>query len=417
MTRLLFIDPDLPTQPYDDLPLTGYFGYPMGQMIPRTGWEEDADAPVVVANMKVGIYQFGNHQHLDAGGFQIYYKGPLAIDSGAYKRYGSEHDQNYYKRTIAHNALLVHDPDETFHGWRDVAPANDGGQRMPNGRSEPRDLEVLLTKGYKVGEALGQQVGPDPRIPEYSYLKGDLTDAYSDKVKDYRRAFVFLSLGDDRHPAALTVCDWVRASDPSFRKTWLLHSIEEPEIDDTCVTICLRDPEAGYCGKLVNHALLPADVSIEKTGGPGREFWVDGRNRELISPADDRVQVGAWRVEGSPSEARDVDVFLNVMQVMDADEPTVLPVEPMETDAMIGVRIACYSVWFSRTGDRLTDEVSIPGRDAGGRSAFVVTDLAEGFWTVSDDIASGPIEVTAEGGVLFFEGAREDTVLTRISGH
>ena len=78
---------------------------------------------------------------------------------------------------------------------------------MPNGRSEPRDLEVLLTKGYKVGEALGQQVGPDPRIPEYSYLKGDLTDAYSDKVKDYRRAFVFLSLGDDRHPAALTVCD------------------------------------------------------------------------------------------------------------------------------------------------------------------------------------------------------------------
>ena len=415
--KLLFIDPDLPAQPYDDLPLTGYFGYPMGQMIARTGWEEGTDAPVVVANMKVGIYQFANHQHLDAGGFQIYYKAPLAIDSGAYKRYGSEHDQNYYKRTIAHNALLVHDPGETFRSSRGIAPSNDGGQRTPNNRSEPRNLEILLSEGYRVADVLGQQVGPDFRAPEYSYLKGNLTGAYSDKVTDYKRAFVFLDLGDERHPAALIVCDWVRASDPAFRKTWLLHSIEEPEVDGAQVTICLRDSEAGYRGKLVNHTLLPAEVSIEKIGGPGREFWVDGENRELISPVDDRVQAGAWRIEVSPAEARKADLLLNVMQVMDADEPTVLPVAQLETETMIGVRIAGRCVWFSKSGERVSDDVSIAGSGTGDRSVFVVTDLAAGFWKVAGDDPSGPIEVTETGGVLRFEGGLDSYVLTRISGH
>ena len=53
-------------------------GLPYGWMIARTGWDDES----VIAEMKVNVYNFNNHQHLDAGAFQIYYKGPLAIDSG-----------------------------------------------------------------------------------------------------------------------------------------------------------------------------------------------------------------------------------------------------------------------------------------------------------------------------------------------
>ena len=83
-------------------------------MVARTGWDQDA----VIAEMKVNEYNFANHQHLDAGAFQIYYQGALAIDSGLYSgssgQYGSPHCQNYYWRTIAHNSLLVYDPQEDF---------------------------------------------------------------------------------------------------------------------------------------------------------------------------------------------------------------------------------------------------------------------------------------------------------------
>jgi heparin/heparan-sulfate lyase len=64
------------------LPMTKYFPDPAGLMIARTGWTDamQADAGDVVATMKLGGDWFGNHEHYDAGHFQIYYKGGLAID-------------------------------------------------------------------------------------------------------------------------------------------------------------------------------------------------------------------------------------------------------------------------------------------------------------------------------------------------
>ena len=115
-----------------------------------TGWGEDA----VIAEMKINEYNFVNHQHLDAGAFQIYYRGALAQDSGMYNGssggYGSPHCMNYSWRSIAHNTLLVYDPTEVFgkSGY-----GNDGGQRLPNGRSEARSLEVLQKPENGIGPA------------------------------------------------------------------------------------------------------------------------------------------------------------------------------------------------------------------------------------------------------------------------
>ena len=56
---------------------------------------------------------------------------------------------------------------------------------MPGDRWETcRSFEQLLSKDYTTGKALAHGFGPDACKPDYSYLKGDITQAYTDKVKE-----------------------------------------------------------------------------------------------------------------------------------------------------------------------------------------------------------------------------------------
>ena len=76
------------------------------------------------------------HDHLDQNHFVIYHKGYLATESGAdYTDTESPHYLNYYRRTIAHNSMLVYQPGEKFFWAENLWPAaNDGGQRMDSSR-------------------------------------------------------------------------------------------------------------------------------------------------------------------------------------------------------------------------------------------------------------------------------------------
>jgi hypothetical protein len=152
-------------------------------MVARTGWDEHS----VIAQMRVNIYNFIGHQHLDAGSFEIYYKGPLAIHSGVYQgvngAYGSPHHTNYYQRTIAHNSMLIYDPEEKFSAGRKQLD-NDGGQRLPNNWTSPRNLENMLSGTHKTGAVL---TGSARSSAAFTYLKGDLTASYSAKVREVKR--------------------------------------------------------------------------------------------------------------------------------------------------------------------------------------------------------------------------------------
>ena len=412
--EFLWSDPDLKPRPVSELPLSRYFGAPYGWMVARTGW----DAASVIAEMKVNVFNFGNHQHNDAGAFQIYYQGPLAIDSGLYEgstgAYGSTHHVNYYKRSIAHNSLLVYDPNEKFVWSRSRELRNDGGQRLPNSWQEPRTIEILTdpAKGYKTGAVLAHAFGPDPLRPSYTYLKGDITEAYSAKVQSVQRSFVFLNLGG-AVPAALVVFDRVTAADPAFRKYWLLHSMEEPSIDGQTATLMLS--ERGWRGKLVDTALLPEAVQAAKVGGPGREFDVFGENfpNAVNRGKPEDYEVGAWRVELSPGRPAATDHFLNVMQAMDR-ERTPLPVERLEAAGLVGVQVADRVVWFNRAGSRTDRPVAFSAR-GGGPLQFLVTDLAEGTWQVWRDgvIAIPAANVSAEEGALYFTGPAGSYTLRR----
>src|SRR5262249_55891607 len=131
-------------------------------------------------------------------------------------------------------------------------------------------------------------------------------------------SFVFLNLGNAAAPAALVVFDRVVAAEPSFAKAWLLHSIEEPSINDSTATIQLASH--GWSGKLRHTALLPEpdNARLEKLGGPGREFWVDGGNypNETTPPDPEKA---TWRLELTPRRPAVADLFLNVIEVLDRD--------------------------------------------------------------------------------------------------
>ena len=415
--QLLWQDFDLEGKAPDDLPLTRYSGSPFGWMIARTGWGEDA----VIAEMKVNEQFYGNHQHQDGGAFQLYYKGPLAIDSGAYHGksggYNSPHNKNYAKRTIAHNSLLVYDPEEKFPAWnyggadKSEFVGNDGGQRLPGDRWQTvPSYEALLSEEYTVGKALAHDFGPSQQTPEYSYLKGDITKAYTKKVDEVRRSFVFLNLettaGKDIDvPAALIVFDHVVAANPEFKKYWLLHSIEEPSIEGNTFTV--KRTKNGDSGMLHCSVLLPEtdDRTVTKIGGKknGQEFWVFGQNypNDPTSRKDPCNERGEWRVEISPKAPQAADCFLNVMQVADNNCKNLQQVERIDEEKVVGVKIADRTVFFSKDSHLLKGGFILTLKE---KTRLLLTDLQPGTWQVRKD---GSILMPAmdvqEAGTLYFE--------------
>jgi hypothetical protein len=431
---LVFNNPDLEPHPYSELPNTKYFPPPKGGMICRTGWNQGMSAPDMIVEMKINEWWFTNHQHLDAGAFQIYYKGALAIDSGYYQSaittvsgsanngssgYGSLYDINYDKRSIAHNIMTVYDPNESFltQRWSSYPMANDGGQRFPNYAIEVTKQSQFIdpTKGYRIGEVLGHAVGPDTLRPEFSYLKGDLKNAYSSKIEGYERSFAFLDLKDLQHPGVLIVYDRVVSSNPAFRKAWILHGLENPTIADN--RVIFKDTRTGYKGKLTLDTLMPRsdNTTITKQGGPGLEGFVDGVNYLVSIKSGGANEGGGYRVEVSPNTPSAKDYFLNVLQVGD-HTPDTAPLEPVliESATRTGVQIADRVVLFGLNRSRSAETVTFTLPE-GDLRKILVADLSAGLWQIQHNgQVSEELNVSESEGLAYFNGTGGDYRLEQI---
>lgn len=390
---MLFNAPDIEPKPHNELPWTKYFPAPLGSMIVRTGWQMGPDSPVAVVEMKGAGYQFNNHQHLDAGTFQIYYKGFLATDGGAYSglKYGTPFDWSYNKRTIAHNGMLAYDPDEQF-----AKGDNDGGQRQVNNANEPKNLKVLLEKGYHNGHILSQDFGPNKIRPYYNYLKVDLTKAYNaKKISDYKRTFCFLNFADNKRPGVLIVLDRMTCVKPETRKFWLLQSLFKPQIKGNTITIVRTDGENS--GKLVDTVLLPQtdNIKFEAIGGPGKENWVFGHNYPIPHHSD---LSNGWRTQLSPKKAARTDVFLNVLEIMDAKLSN-HPVAQIQTKALLGVKINSRIVTFPLNGQVIDKAFSLPMAESGKERQVLLTGLKPGNWSIGGKFR---VQVKSDSGTAFF---------------
>ena len=69
---------------------------------------------------------------------------------------------------------------------------------------------------------------------------------------------VTLRTGSASYPAVVVVFDRVTSTKAAFKKTWLLHSIEQPTIEGRTITVVRSGPthdnKGTYGGKLVARA-------------------------------------------------------------------------------------------------------------------------------------------------------------------
>ena len=419
---LIINNPEVKSASIENLPKSRYFGFPAAMMVARTGWDKGAASDDVVAEMKIGGVNMNGHQHLDAGHFQIYYKGILASDSGVYQglkndtsvggtTYGSDHYYGYMVKSIAHNTMLINDPSESD-GTGGRWDVNDGGQRIVASRSEPWEITDVTEdlEEYEVSKTVGKEIDPEnPVDPYYTYVKGDLTNAYSSKVKDFKRSFMFLNLFDDEVPAALIVFDKVTSANPSFKKTWLLHGVEEPTVNgmQTVFARTYQSPVTpnGYNGKMTVDTLLPAenDAVIDVIGGEEEGYSnVNGIDYTGLPSANHVDEGNTYRMELSPKTSKTTDYFLNVIQVSDNDKSYYIKPQMLENVDFYGVQIKDRAVFFSKSGERVSKDISL---SVEGKTRVTVCDAKAGNWTLSSGGSERTVYASEDGGVLSFEAS------------
>ncbi|AVR95943.1 heparinase II/III domain-containing protein [Pseudoduganella armeniaca] len=359
------------------LPLSEHFRM-AGNVLMRDTWNY---ANSTLLEFKSTSFISENHHHLDQNSFSLHYKSPLLLDSGQYDNYGTGHWWNYYQRTIAHNAIVVYDPNEKF--ATDQSWGNDGGQWYdgrpayptideitPGGNGAPDGSNVLTgVTAFKDGEW-------------YSYVSADAARAYKRGKLAPRggavRSIVYLRHPEDRNgvvaPPTILVFDRVQAGPAAgttlAAPTSLLHMVDKPASNGTLGTdtggrfaYSFGNTKPVFtvrngAGMVTIQALLPASPSIVLSGGKDqgstckqitykdpagttkliRQVLPDSSDcrfliREAgtgrwINHAPDNTtnvsgDVGNWRLEISPAAKVAATVpqyFLNVLHVADNDK-------------------------------------------------------------------------------------------------
>ena len=404
--------PSLTSVRENGYPLTKYFGYPNGNMIARTGWNSSSSVTdaTAVAFMKTGQVNVSNHQHLDAGNFQLYYKGILANDPSYYtgSNYSSEYMNIYAKRSVAHNTVLVRDGvSRTLNGYS----AADGGQ-VPI--STPTGVDGITAMAKTVAYDFG---GDDINQPDYSYLKSDLTGAYSsNSVSDYNRSFMFLNMYDNDTPAALVVFDRLNTVNANHKTAWLLHGLNMPSISGNRSVFTLESN--GYTGKMTNDTLLPSNSAITsvkdgylKSGGT---YYNSG-----YGSGSGVCESEGYRIEVSPSSQSNLTYYLNVIQMGESNSTAAAPTL-IENDTFIGTSLKDRVVLFSKSGKLIGSEKNAEyffnfTEADGNLCRIAVADVAEGSWeifysidgteyTLSQYAKTHRIGTNDKGATIYFSG-------------
>jgi len=253
----------------------------MGQVFMRSGTGPDDTYAMFACG---GIVDM--HRHFDAIHFSIYKQGFLALDTGA-REGNTDNVANYFNQTIAHNCVLFAD----------------------RGQIKQVGSEVLAFE----------------TDPLFTYVAGDATAVYPQSTCELMvRQFVFIP------PDHFLVCDRAVSTQAEYSKTWLLHHANEPALSGNTWH---SDQDRG---RIFCRTLLPEDAVLEKVGGPGKEFWVNGVNYPLDAGLSESMKkagydpeqfkkeydevpelAGRWRMEVKPRNPRKEDVFLHLIQVGD----------------------------------------------------------------------------------------------------
>ncbi len=316
------------------LPRADLFGRGgLNQAYIRSDWSPSA----TFISFRAG-HTFSHHSHYDAGHFTIFKGAPLAINSSTYGDYRGLNRLNYSIRTVAKNSLLILRPDEKVQPNRffekNVA---DGGQRiiLPTG-SGVQSVSDWASKLDSSQHFSGGRINHFQTLhDEYVYISSDLTKAYNTpdhdeggwggKVSDVTRDLLYL-FNEDR----VLIHDRIVSTDASYTKKWLLHSVNQPQVNNAQVLrgalsngISETQESTAHIqnesGHLRVDRIYPDDAKLRLVGGPDYQYYVesdgddavlDGENFSAGASLHPWFDIGMWRIEIQPGAPRIEDEFL-----------------------------------------------------------------------------------------------------------
>lgn len=419
---LMFNDASVERRPLSDLPLVSFYGDPSGKILARTA-HNDKNAGMVYMN--IGTSSAANHEHRDCGDFQIYHKGMLISSSGCYSNYGSSHDYGYYKQTVAHNSILVYNPNMTDNGkW-----IYSGGQRIdkPCVRGAIHNLEdwfsspnynraKLLYGGYKMSTDISGK-----EEYHYSYVAGDITRAYdAETVSEVKRHMVSFMTGNKVNPMAFIIFDKITSVDESYKKTLLFHTQNTPLITSANGKPC--SVVSNLMSRLYIQS-LGCEVEHTFVGGRDHEFLVNGeqipcffKGRVEGLNSVYNTESGLGRLEISPKSPAKENVFITVMYVgphtdcspyLNFDTNVLQPyheAKELMGKTTVGAAILSHAVIFSKDGEYITGDFSVEIPD--DTKKCLVFGLRAGRWITPDGR-----EYTVDAGEAMAEVEVKDTSL------
>ncbi|NLF74715.1 MAG: hypothetical protein GX573_03395 [Chloroflexi bacterium] len=321
--EFLWRDPDRPG--YPPLATTWIAPY-SGHVFMRSRWAGDdgqLDPSATYVSFVAGD-RLAYHQFYDQGSFTIFHDGrDLVVRSGVYSGDGtSEHDANYFARTIAANAILICDLAENFdgirpNGERDVW-LNDCGQRTMNPVSRTAiNVDYLIEnwRAYDTGSLIRSG-----EIGDITYLRADITGAYNSTVyatpeNRAKAALVVRELVYWR-PNIVIVADRVVTTYPTYTPLLVFHFQTEP-VPSGLFFRSQVNTSVVYMQNLLPNSQVTMVPGYEVAGQTIDQSW-----GELVRNTFEEVPYGPYRLEVAPGEPALDNWFLTAFVMQgDMDPP------------------------------------------------------------------------------------------------
>ncbi|GAB4418733.1 MAG: hypothetical protein Kow00106_14830 [Anaerolineae bacterium] len=338
---------------------TVWFAPYLGHVFLRSAWLDAAgkyDRAATYVSFNAGD-RLAYHQFYDQGNFTLYHNGEeLVVRGGVYSGDGtSDHDANYYVRTIAANTVLICDLAENFDGIRPNAERevwlNDCGQRTmhPHPRTAV-NLPYLLTnwRAYDTGSIIRfvQAEG-------ITYLRADLTGAYNStfystpenrpKVSAVVREFVYWP------PSTIFVYDRVVSTYPAYTPLTIFHFQSEPLPQGLFFRSQIGE-SAVYVQNLLPRSQVTVVEGYEVAGQQVDRSW-----GEPVSNDFERDAYGLYRLEIAPGAPNLDHWFLTLLVAQDAAAPSPAAGVLVLGEGVRGAALGTAQVMFDATPEDGTD--------------------------------------------------------------
>ncbi|NDJ76133.1 MAG: hypothetical protein GYB65_07730, partial [Chloroflexi bacterium] len=345
--EFLWRDPNSPGTPPTDLT---WIASDTGHVFMRSNWADASgqlDPTATYVSFNAGDH-LSFHQFFDQGNFTLFHNGTdLVARSGVYSGSGtSDHDANYYARTIAGNTILVCDLIEDFDGIRPNSERNvwlnDCGQRTTSpARPSAVNREGLVENWRVFDTATITRLAENGSI---TYLRADLTGAYNStvyttpenraKVSTVIRELVYL------RPGTLIVYDRVITTYPSYTPLIVFHFPAAPQATGAFFEVRAGDSVLYLQNLLPNSRTQDVEGYVVAGEVVEKSWGVPASNdfeSELYAP---------YRLEITPDGPATYHWFMTLLTAQNASAPPPTRGILLLTDNMRGVAFGETQIMF-----------------------------------------------------------------------